>query len=118
MLVVIFKVVIALGLLNVWLLRSKKGSLYRGGDSIDLKGEFEVYGLAPWMFYLVGGLKILSAIGLLVSIWIPELQNIFAFILLLLLFGSVIMHIKVRDPLIKSIPALALIIMLLYIIVS
>jgi len=118
MLVIVFKVIIALGLLNVWLLRSGKVSIYRGGDSIDLKGEFEVYGLASWMFYLVGGLKIISALGLLVSIWFPELQNIFAFILLLLLSGSVIMHVKVRDPLIKSLPAISLIVMLIYIIVS
>ena len=53
----LLKVVIALGIINVWILRSGKQTDYRGGEAINLKDEFTVYGLPTWFFYLVGILK-------------------------------------------------------------
>lgn len=118
MLVIIFKVVIALGLFNVWLLRSNKPSAYRGGLSQNLQEEFAAYGLSQPMFYTVGFFKLGAAVALVASIWFPEIQNISAYVLIALLTGSVLMHVKIRDEFKKSLPAISLLIMLIYIVVS
>jgi hypothetical protein len=47
-LALVSQIVIALGLLNVWLLRAKRPTAYRGGDAQNMKEEFEAYGLPAW----------------------------------------------------------------------
>lgn len=39
------QLILALGLLNVWLLRARSATRYRGGEARSLSAEFEVYGL-------------------------------------------------------------------------
>jgi uncharacterized membrane protein YphA (DoxX/SURF4 family) len=107
----ILQIVVALGLLNVWLLRAKSATAYRGGDAKSLAEEFEEYGLPPWMFYLVGILKVGSAIALLVGIAVPMLVLPAAGLVVILMIGAVTMHIKVGDPPTKSLPALAMLLM-------
>jgi len=46
--IVICQLVIALGIFNVWLLRSGKATAWRGGEARTMKEEFEVYGLPAW----------------------------------------------------------------------
>ena len=53
--------------LNVWFFRFNKATLYRGGGASNMVEEFAVYGLNETMVYLVGGLKILAALGLLLG---------------------------------------------------
>lgn len=67
------QIVVALGLLNVWLLRNKKATAYRGGSAQTLKDEFLTYGLPEWVYLVVGTLKIVSALALLVGIFEPRL---------------------------------------------
>lgn len=105
------QVVVALGLLNVWLLRPRLATAFRGGRAASLKEEFQVYGLPDFMFYLVGALKILSAIGLLAGLWLPALTQPSAIVVLVLMLGALSMHIKVKDPLVKSVPALLMLLM-------
>jgi hypothetical protein len=50
----ILQIIIALGLLNVWLVRSNKKSEYRGGSANNIKDEFKAYGLPSWFVYLIG----------------------------------------------------------------
>ena len=57
-------ITVAAVVLNVWLFRFGKATIYRGGDATNMIEEFAVYGLNETMVYLVGGLKILAAIGL------------------------------------------------------
>ena len=111
MVISILQVVVALGLLNVWLLRSLKPTSYRGGDAVTLKQEFSAYGLAPWVFYVVGTLKIASALMLLVGLWVPALVQPAAFAILGLMVGALAMHIRVKDPLLRSVPALSMLIL-------
>ena len=47
-LVSILQVVIALGLLNVWLIRANRSTGYRGGAAKNIKEEFAVYGLSEY----------------------------------------------------------------------
>jgi hypothetical protein len=105
------QIIVALGLLNVWLLRFNRSTDYRGGEAKNLKEEFEVYGLPAWFCYFVGFLKIGSAIGLLLGFWIPALVLPSAGLVVILMIGAVLMHFKVGDPLKKTIPAICMLLM-------
>lgn len=107
-LIILFQIVVALGLLNVWLIRSSKKTEYRGSNSSSLKNEFAAYGLPVWAFYVVGFLKISSAIALLIGIWEPVLVFPAALIISFLMLGAVLMHLKVKDPFKKFLPALTM----------
>lgn len=108
---VVLQILVALGLLNVWLIRFNKSTAYRGGAAQSLKNEFIAYGLPAWFFYLIGILKIGAAVSLLVGIWFPTIVFPSAALVGILMVGALIMHLKVSDPLIKSLPALAMLIM-------
>jgi len=101
----ILQIIVALGLLNVWLLRSGSATDYRGGDARSLKEEFAAYGLPDVAFYVVGLLKVGSALALIAGLWMPELVAPAAGIVALLMVGALGMHVKVKDPLMKSLPA-------------
>ena len=107
------QVIVALGLLNVWLVRAKASTAYRGGSAQSLKEEFATYGLPDWTFYMVGILKVGSAILLLLGIWVksPDLVRLPALVVAGLMVGALAMHAKVKDPLTKSLPALAMLLM-------
>jgi hypothetical protein len=102
------QVVIALSLLLVWLVRPRMETGYRGGDAKNIKEEFAVYGLPNWFMILTGTMKVGFALLLVAGIWIPHLTLISAIAIALLMAGAVSMHIRVKDPLKKSLPALSL----------
>jgi hypothetical protein len=62
---------------------------------------------------VVGILKVGSAILLLLGIWVksPDLVRPPALIVAGLMVGALAMHAKVKDPLTKSLPALAMLLM-------
>lgn len=107
----ILQIVISLGLLNVWLMRSGKATDFRGGSSRSLKGEFDTYGLPDVVFYVVGALKIGAAIALLAGLWYPALVAPAAGVVAVLMVGALAMHMKVKDPVKKSLPALVMLAM-------
>jgi len=100
------QVIVAFGLLNVWLLRGSKATRYRGGEAKSIQEEFAAYGLPPVMMWVVGGLKIAVAAALLIGIGFPALVRPAASLLTVLMIGALAMHLKVKDPMQKSIPAL------------
>jgi hypothetical protein len=102
---ILLQLIVALGLLNVWLVRLNKKTPYRGCDAGTLKDEFAAYGLPLWFFYLVGVLKVDSALFLLIGIWIPEVVFPTSVLVVFLMIGALAMHIKSKDPFIKWIPA-------------
>ncbi|MES2769883.1 MAG: DoxX family protein [Bdellovibrionota bacterium] len=110
-LVLILQLIVAIGLLNVWLLRSKKSTDYRGKSASNLKEEFLAYGLPVWFFYLIGTLKIGAALALVAGIWMPELLPFASGLVMALMVGALLMHIKVKDPAKKSLPAVLMLIM-------
>lgn len=103
--IIIVQIVAALGLLNVWLLRASKRTAYRGGGASSMREEFAAYGLPDWFMYLVGALKIAVAILLLVGIWVPSVVLPTALLLCILMLGALSMHVKIGDPIVKSLPA-------------
>lgn len=114
----ILQVILAAGLFNVWLVRPGKETGYRGGKAKSLKEEFAVYGLPGWFHSLIGVLKIGSALGLLIGLYIPGVALASAGLLIGLMVGALAMHIKVKDPINKSIPALLMLGMALIVVVT
>ena len=68
--------------------------------------------------YIVGFMKITLAILLIIGMWIPKINLYTSMAMIILMIGAVIMHIKVNDPLKKSIPAFSIIILLIGIILN
>lgn len=101
----IVQVLVALGLLNVWLLRFHRPTPYRGAHARSMPEEFAAYGLPHWSLWAVGGIKVLCALALLIGVWVPTLVAPAAVIITLLMVGAITMHFKVHDPLIRSVPA-------------
>ena len=107
----ILQIVVALGLLNVWLLRPGRVTAYRGGDARSLREEFAAYGLPEFVFDLVGALKIGAAIALIAGLWNASLILPAAALVVLLMVGALAMHAKVKDPAMKSLPAFLMLLM-------
>lgn len=104
-LMIALKLIIGLSILNVWLVRSKKRTPWRGGDAKTISEEFICYGLPIWFMWLVGIIKVGFALLLLTSIYYPQTEAVAAYGIAIFMVGAVLMHIKVGDPLIKSLPA-------------
>jgi hypothetical protein len=102
------QVLVALGLLNVWLVRSSRSTPYRGGNAKSMREEFAAYGLPNWSMYVVGVLKVGAALALLAAVWLPSLAAPATILIGLLMLGALAMHAKVKDPLMKSMPAAAI----------
>lgn len=109
------QVAVALGILNVWLLRSGQATPYRGGAAQTLREEFAAYGLPFWFMCVVGVLKVGLALALLAAIWLHPLARPAAIGLGLLMLGAIAVHLKVRDPLKKALPATAVLAMCAFI---
>ncbi|MFT6781517.1 MAG: hypothetical protein ACJA1A_001439 [Saprospiraceae bacterium] len=102
---IILKIIVGLSILNVWLIQPNKATKWRGGDAENIVEEFKVYGLSKQFCYFIGFLKVSLALTLLASIQFETVTLIGSLGLAVLLLGSIIMHIKVKDKIIKSFPA-------------
>ena len=91
--------------LNVWLFRFSKATIYRGGDATNMLEEFAAYGVRNSVAYLVGGLKILAALGLLAGFVYKKAVAPSATVMAILMIGAIAMHVKVSDEAIKFLPA-------------
>ncbi|NQW05566.1 MAG: DoxX family protein [Acidobacteria bacterium] len=101
----LLQIIVGLGLLNVWLVRGRSSTSYRGGAAQTLQAEFATYGLPGFAFYLVGALKIGAAVVLLAGVWMALPVREAAGLVAALMIGAIAMHIKVGDPVMKSLPA-------------
>ena len=104
-LVIAIQILIALAMFDVWLVRYARPLRARGGDAQTMAEEFNVYGLPDWMLPLVRVLKLGAGTLMVVGIWYPIAAAIAGAILVVLMGGAILMHLKVKDPLLKSAPA-------------
>ena len=111
-LLMILQLIISIGLINVWLFRFNKTTKYRGGSAKNMKEEFIAYGLPEWSMYFVGFIKVAIAVMLIISIWVEELLLYNLIVLAALMIAAVFMHLKVKDPIKKSYPALSILFMI------
>ena len=112
--IIAIKIITAIGIFNVWMLRYNKLTEYRGGNAKSLKEEFETYGLKSWFMYIIGAIKIVISILFIVSCFSKYLNMLDfavfygAAIMSLIMIGAIFMHLKVNDPFKKSIPAVTM----------
>ena len=116
--VLVSQIVAALGIFNVWFVRFGKATSYRGGSARSLTEEFQVYGLPGWSVGVIGFLKVLCATLLVAGVWFPAVTRPAAIGLAVLMLGAVSMHVKVKDTLQKSLPALGMLALCLLIAVA
>ena len=117
-LVIFIQLVIALGIFNVWLLRFGRPTAWRGGSAQNMKQEFQVYGLPGWFVGVIGLLKLLFAVLLIAGIWFPTVTKPAAVGMAVLMLGAVAMHVKVKDPPKKSLPAFTMLVLSLVVAVA
>ena len=115
---IFINLLVSLTILNVWLLRFNKQTPYRGGDSNNIKEEFNVYGLPAWFMYIIGTTKVILAILLIVGIWERQINFYVVSAMILLMLGALAMHFKVNDPIKKSLPAFSILLLLIFILLN
>ncbi|PQB06094.1 DoxX family protein [Aureitalea marina] len=104
-LLIVLKFIVSISILNVWLFRFKKPTPWRGGDAKNLLDEFDAYGLSNGVAYAVGIIKVGLAILLLSSIYWEQLTWFAAGGIIVTMAGAIAMHVKIHDPIKKSLPA-------------
>lgn len=109
--IIVSQFIIALGIYNVWLLRMNRATAWRGGDSLNMEQEFHTYGLSTRFMHFIRICKLTMATSLIVGIWYPPLTVFGALMMAALMLAAVVMHLKVRDPLRKSLPAASLLVL-------
>ncbi len=109
--VIALQLIVALGILNVWVLRAGKATPFRGGDAKNLREEFAAYGLPFWFMCAIGVLKVGLALALIAAIWIHGMAQPAAIGLGALMLGAFLVHLKVRDPIKKALPSIAVLAM-------
>ncbi|MFT5435960.1 MAG: hypothetical protein ACI840_000601 [Ulvibacter sp.] len=109
--IIVVKAFVFFSIVNVWFFRFGKPTSWRAENASSMKEEFKAYGLSESMMYLVGGLKVLSAILILLSIWFENLAIPAATGMSILMLGAIIMHFKISDPIKKSFPAFSFLIL-------
>lgn len=101
----ILMIVVSFVVINVWLFRFNKATIYRGGEASNMIEEFAVYGLSETIVYVVGALKVLAALGLLAGLIYKKAILPSAALMAALMIGAIVMHLKVGDEAIKFLPA-------------
>jgi len=109
---------VSITIINVWLFRFNKPSIYRGGDATNMIEEFNAYGLSESLVYIVGTIKVLFALGLIFGLFWDKLLVFSALVISFLMTAAVFMHLKIGDELIKSLPATIMFVLCLFIIIS
>lgn len=108
---IVLQLVIALGIVNVWFIRFGKPSAWRGGSAQNMREEFAAYGLPSWTVGVVGFLKVGLAALLIAGIWYPILIAPSAWGMAMLMAGAISMHVKVKDPATRSLPAFTMLVL-------
>jgi hypothetical protein len=111
MIPIALQILVALTILNVWILRRGRMTPFRGGEAKNMCEEFAVYGLPFWFMCVIGSLKVSLALSLLAGIWIPGVAQYAAAGMGLLMLGALAMHLKAKDPIFKALPSIALLVL-------
>jgi uncharacterized membrane protein YphA (DoxX/SURF4 family) len=99
------QIVIALTLVNVWIVHFSKPTKYRGKGAKNMLNEFKVYNLPAWFMYFVGISKLIIASCLIIGIWFPIFVFPSTVLLAVLMIGAITMHFKVKDSFKRTAPA-------------
>ena len=108
---IILQLIVGLGILNVWLLRFNSSTSYRSGSAGNMKEEFKAYGLPEIMVYIVGFIKVTLAILLIAGIWFESLVDPASIGMGIMMVGAIIMHLKIKDSLKQTLPAVIMLVL-------
>ena len=101
----------------MWILRFNKETPYRGGIAKTMREEFTEYDLPAWSCYVIGFLKITASLFLLAGVKFPALILPSAILILFLMLAAFTMHVIVRDPIIKAMPAFSLLVLSTFVVI-
>lgn len=110
------QILVALTVISVWTIRFNRATTWRGGNAKNMCEEFSVYGLSTRLRKAVCCLKLSGSLLLLVGLWCDQCAFWGATLLSILMASAVAMHVKVRDPIRKSLPASVIFVLCLYLI--
>ena len=96
---------VSIVVLSAWTWRLNMATIFRGENATSMRDEFLVYGLNENIMYIIGGLKILAALGLLLGLIYKKFIIPCALVIATLMLGAVFMHFKVSDEIHKFFPA-------------
>ena len=96
---------VSIVVLSAWTWRLNMATIFRGEDATTMLDEFLIYGLNENIMYIIGGLKILAALGLLLGLIYKKFIIPCALVIATLMLGAVFMHFKVSDEIHKFFPA-------------
>ena len=103
--ITIAQIILAVAMIDVWLVRYNRPGFFRGGNATTMSEEFRVYGLPDWLRHTVRVLKLCCGGAMIVGLWAPVVAAFGASLLVLLMTGAAVMHLKVKDPWYKAFPA-------------
>ena len=94
---VVAQLVVAASVFFVWVVRRK-----------NIAAEFEHFGFSTRFKDLIGTLKLSLSALLVLGIWFAPVAMLVAPIMAVLMLAAVVVHFRVRDAAIKSLPAFCL----------
>jgi hypothetical protein len=97
------KIIVSASVYYVWIFRY-----------FNVVKEFNQFGLSDLTRNFVGATKITLSSLLIVSIWHPELLATSSILMGLLMIGAQYFHFKIKNPLIKHLPSLILLILCIF----
>ncbi|MDA9335053.1 DoxX family protein [Flavobacteriaceae bacterium] len=101
---ILSQLIVSISVIIVWVFRY---------ENIVL--EFKQYGLSSLVRNAVGASKIALATVLILGIWYTEFLIPAALLMAVLMIGAQYCHMKVKNPLVKFIPSLALLLLCLFV---
>ena len=102
--------IIALGVINVWFIRRDKATGFRPDGASKIAEESRWYGVSDSFRRSMGVTKLTLAALLVVGVTHAPLGAAAAG-MVLLMSSAIVAHIRVRDPVVKSVPALLMLAM-------
>lgn len=112
---ILFQVIIAIGIVNVWVVRYGKPTPWRPAGARNMEEEFRRYGFPDWVRVAVGASKLVLATALVAGIWYPPLAAAAGIAMAVLMLGAVASHARISDPIKKAVPSFALLVLSLFV---
>ena len=113
----LLSVIVSFTIINVWLFRYTKSTIYRGGNAPNLYEEFEVYGLSDY-FLIIGIIKVALAVLLFSGVFYKKLTLFSASGIAIMMLAAAYFHFSIGDELIKAFPSSVMLLSCLIIIYS
>jgi hypothetical protein len=107
-LLVLCQCLVAFPVFSVMTIRATQETPFRPGDAKTLEEEFAVYGYPTWFFKVIRVTKASLAVFLVLGLVWPKGLLVGAGGILVMMIGAVGSHIKVGDPMQKSVPSFTL----------